>query len=56
MDGELCSGLVGQHLDTVAEVVRLLDASPWTMHPDYGCVLAADVEDLDRQDMAEPAG
>jgi hypothetical protein len=33
---------------THAEVVRLLQSSPWTLHPDYGCVLAADVEELDR--------
>ena len=38
------------------EVNRLLDAAPWTMHPDYGCVLADDVAELDRQAMAVPAG
>lgn len=34
------------------EIYRLLDASPWTLHPDYGCVLAADIDELD----AEAAG
>ncbi len=38
------------------EVVRLLDAAPWTMHPDYGCVLASEVEESDRQAVAAPAG
>lgn len=41
---------------THREVANLLDAAPWTMHPDYGCVLAADVEDLNRQAMAVPGG
>jgi len=36
-----------------AEVTRLLDAAPWTLHPDHGCVSAADLEELDRQ--CEPA-
>jgi hypothetical protein len=39
--------------DVQGELERLLEASPWTMHPDHGCVLAADVEELDRQ--AAPA-
>lgn len=39
--------------DAVAEVSRLQDLAPWTMHPDYGCVLRAEVEALDRA--AEPA-
>lgn len=51
--GEDCSA----NFDAIhGEVVRLLDASPWTLHPDYGCVLANDVEDMDRQAMAVPAG
>lgn len=51
--GEDCSA----NFDAIhEEVVRLLDASPWTMHPDYGCVLADDVEEMDRQAMAVPAG
>ncbi|MDM0037300.1 hypothetical protein QTI33_34605 [Variovorax sp. J22P271] len=29
---------------------------PWTMHRDYGCVLADDVGELDRQAMVVPAG
>ena len=50
--GEDCSA----NFDAIhGEVARLLDASPWTMHPDYGCVLVADVEGLDRQAMAVPA-
>ncbi|MBB3923716.1 hypothetical protein [Xanthomonas arboricola] len=28
----------------VSAVSTLLDAAPWTMHPDYGCVLSAEVE------------
>jgi hypothetical protein len=39
--------------DVQGEVERLLEASPWTMHADHGCVLAADVEELDRE--AAPA-
>lgn len=31
----------------LAEVHRKMDASPWTLHPDHGCVLAADVAALD---------
>ncbi|CAN7525776.1 DNA cytosine methyltransferase [Pseudoxanthomonas sp. LjRoot168] len=34
------------------EIYRLLEASPWTLHPDYGCVLASDIDELD----AEAAG
>ena len=30
------------------EVARLMNVSPWTLHPDHGCVLAAAVEELDR--------
>lgn len=32
-----------------AEVIRLLDAAPWTLHPDHGCVLSADLNELERQ-------
>lgn len=34
-----------------AEVARLLGAAPYQMHPDYGCVLNADVERLDAEAM-----
>jgi hypothetical protein len=34
-----------------AEVARLLDAAPYQMHPDYGCVLNGDVERLDAEAM-----
>lgn len=48
--GEDClPGFDGVH----SEVARLLETSPWTMHPDHGCVLSADVEELDRE--AAPA-
>jgi hypothetical protein len=36
------------------EVVRLQDSAPWTLHPDYGCVLAVDVDELDRAAEAAP--
>lgn len=50
--GEDClPGFDGVH----REVIRLLDAAPWTLHPDYGCVLSADVEELDRAAEAAPA-
>jgi hypothetical protein len=39
--------------DLQGEVDRLLEASPWTMHPDHGCVLAADFDELERE--AAPA-
>jgi hypothetical protein len=29
------------------EIERLMSASPWTLHPDYGCVLRAAVAELD---------
>lgn len=32
-----------------AEVMRLLDAAPYQMHPDHGCVLNADVARLDAE-------
>lgn len=35
--------------ELVAEVDRLTKAAPWQMHPDYGCVITADVERLDRE-------
>jgi len=38
-----------------AEISRLLEASPWTLHPDHGCVLSTDVEELDRQDEPVPS-
>jgi hypothetical protein len=31
------------------EVCRLLDVSPWTMHPDYGCVTVAEARRRDSQ-------
>ena len=37
------------------EVDRLMDASPWTMHPDHRCVHKADVGQLTMQDVAEAA-
>ncbi len=33
--------------DIRAEVNRLLDAAPWTMHPDYGCVTAQEAAQRD---------
>lgn len=30
------------------EVNRLLEAAPWTLHPDYGCVLTAQITELER--------
>ncbi|MGZ1522158.1 hypothetical protein [Xanthomonas citri] len=33
--------------DEVAAVSALLDAAPWTMHPECGCVLSAYTEALD---------
>ncbi len=38
-----------------AEVARLLDAAPYRMHPDHGCVLNADVERLDAEAMENVA-
>lgn len=39
--------------EAATEVSRLQDLAPWTLHPDHGCVLRADVEELDRA--PEPA-
>lgn len=30
-----------------AEIEELMNASPWTLHPDHGCVLRSDVARLD---------
>lgn len=39
------------------EINRLLQASPWTLHPDHGCVLAVDIANLDNQtNTASPVG
>lgn len=38
-----------------AEVDRVMNAAPWTLHPDYGCVLMAEVDELDRAAAAAPA-
>ena len=35
-----------------AEVSRLMEAAPWALHPDHGCVLASEVERLDRLEQA----
>lgn len=38
-----------------AEVDRVMNAAPWTLHPDYGFVLRAEVDELDRAAAAAPA-
>lgn len=47
--GQEDPGAIG--LDDLDE---LLDAQPWTMHPDHGCVLKSDVNDLDRVAASRP--
>lgn len=32
------------------EVDRLMSSSPWTLHPDHGCVLSSEVEELDKRE------
>lgn len=43
----------GQETDAIIEradkIEALMDSAPWTLHPDYGCVLKADIPNLDRR-------
>jgi hypothetical protein len=41
------------HYEKVNAVHKIMEASPWTLHPDHGCVLSSDVEALDRKSLAE---
>jgi len=54
----LARDMVPDFAAAVAEVERLdavLNMSPWTLHPDYGCVRKDAVLDLDRNAAAEQA-
>lgn len=37
------------HCDRVQQISALLDASPWTLHPDHGCILSSDAANFDRR-------
>lgn len=41
------------HYERVQQISELMDASPWTLHPDHGCILSSDVANLDRQALVE---
>lgn len=44
-EGRDCiEGFEGIH----GEVARLLEASPWTLHPSHGCMLTAEMARIDR--------
>jgi hypothetical protein len=50
MGSEIAQGReLPDHDLIMAEMERLMDASPWTLHPDHGCVLAADLPGLEAQ-------
>lgn len=36
-------------------ISEIMEASPWTLHPDYGCVLATEAEELDRLPSEHPS-
>jgi hypothetical protein len=50
IDDEIAQGRELPDYNTLTtEINRLMEASPWTLHPDHGCVLAADLPGLEAQ-------
>lgn len=58
LEEQLAQDMVQDRAAAVAELQRLgavMDMSPWTLHPDYGCVRKDAVLDLDRNAAAKQA-
>jgi hypothetical protein len=50
LEMDRAQGRVGPfHYERVQQIASIMDTSPWTLHPDHGCILAAEIEALERE-------